>query len=348
LRLWYDSGVSEEPAPLRAAIVGAGTIARQHLACVAGLPGVTLVAVCDLSPATAEAAAERHGVPAVFTDHAELLDRARPDVVHVTTPPAAHFRVAFDALAAGATAIVEKPLAASTEQAAELIAAARSGSGRLLEDYNYLFNAEVLDLLARRDRGELGEVRHVEVDIGLDVGADGRAGAAGGLGPHERDFLPHLASLAHAFVGPHRDVTAATRPHEVVALVDAAGGTATLRFSAHSQPDSFTLRVHGSRMRGEAALFEPRLTLERLRGGPRPLNPLLNQLAESRDAARSAVAGVVRKVGGGPGAYGGLWELLRRTYRALADGSEPPVSLQQVEEVNGLVAAVTAAADRHA
>lgn len=326
--------------------MGAGAIARQHLGCLAALPGAEAVAVCDISPAAAEAAAERFGVPAAFTSHRELIEHVRPDVVHVTTPPAAHFEVASAALEAGAAAIVEKPLAATPGDVARLIDQARSSSGALVEDYNYVFNTQVREVLARRDRGELGDVRHVDVDVALDALGDANGtGAARGLGAVERDFLPHLASLAHAFVGPHEDVSVVTRDHEFVALVEGARGTATLRFSAHSQPDGFWLRVHGTRLRAEANLFEPRLTLERLRGGPRPLNPLINQLAESRDSARAAVAGVLRKLSGGPGAYEGLWELLGQTYAALRRGDEPPVTLRQVEEVNRLASDITAAAE---
>src|SRR5437899_7278538 len=156
-----------EQSPLRAAIVGAGSIARQHLACLAELPAAEVVAVCDVSAATAEAAAERFGVPASFTSHAELLERAHPDVVHVTAPPGAHFEIAAGALAAGASVIVEKPLADTSEHAAALIEQARSSDGALIEDYNYLFNSQVRKLRACAARGELGQVRHVEVDLAL-------------------------------------------------------------------------------------------------------------------------------------------------------------------------------------
>src|SRR5438552_7422500 len=95
---------------VRAAVIGAGAVAKQHLACLSGLPGVAVAGVCDVSPAVAESAAGRFGVPAWFTDHRALLAELSPDVVHVTTPPAAHFPIAMDALAAGARAIVEKPI----------------------------------------------------------------------------------------------------------------------------------------------------------------------------------------------------------------------------------------------
>ena len=41
---------------IKAALIGAGHIARQHLACLRELPGVEVVGICDLSPAMAESA----------------------------------------------------------------------------------------------------------------------------------------------------------------------------------------------------------------------------------------------------------------------------------------------------
>ena len=102
---------------MKAALIGAGQIARQHLACLKTLPGVELTAICDLSPATAEAAAERYGVRAWFTDHRAMLQKVQPDVVHVTTPPISHFRLAMDSFDAGANVIVEKPAAGRSNRA---------------------------------------------------------------------------------------------------------------------------------------------------------------------------------------------------------------------------------------
>ena len=51
-------------------------------------------------------------------------------------------------------------------------------------------------------------------------------------------------------------------------MVDAERGTATLGFSATSQPDGFWLRVYGERMQATANLFETRLTFDQVRAGP--------------------------------------------------------------------------------
>jgi predicted dehydrogenase len=340
---------------VRAALIGAGQISRQHLSCLQELPGVEVAAVCDLSPSVAECAAERHGVPAWFTDYRAMLQAVHPDVVHVTTPPTSHFRLAMDSLDAGAHVIVEKPATATFEEMDALASRARDVGRAVVEDYNYLFNREPREIFNRIESGEFGAVIHVEAMICL--GILGPSGFADPNSPHPcltlaggaiADFLPHLASLAHRFVGPHRRVHAVwskRKPSilpsdEFRALVEAERGTAALAFSANSQPNAFWLRVYGERMQATASLFEKWVTFERVRPGPKPLQPLFNGLEGGRTIRRAAVGTLWRKFRGGPGAYEGLFELLGRTYRALAEGSTLPIPAEQVLEVNRLVAAL--------
>jgi predicted dehydrogenase len=340
---------------MKAALIGAGQIARQHLACLQTLSDVTIAAVCDLSPSVAECAAERHGVPAWFTDYRTMLREVRPDVVHVTTPPTSHFRLAMDSLEAGAHVVVEKPATATLSELHTLDQRARETGRALIEDYNYLFNPATRDIVERIESGAFGAVIHVEVMICLDI--LGPTGFADPNSPHPcltlaggaiADFLPHLASLAHLFVGPHRQAHAVWQKRkpsllpydEFRAVVDAERGTAALAFSASAQPDAFWLRVYGERMQATANLFEKRVTFDRVRTGPKPLQPLLNGLEEGKMIRRAAVGTLMRKFRGGPGAYEGLFELLRRTYRGLASGSPLPVTADQVLAVNRMVEAL--------
>ena len=110
--------------PARVALVGAGYIAREHLACLGTLRNVEVVAVCDRSPVMAEATADQFRVPAWFTDHAAMLTASAPDVVHIATPPRSHVPIALDALDAGAHVLVEKPIAISAREIETLVAAA--------------------------------------------------------------------------------------------------------------------------------------------------------------------------------------------------------------------------------
>jgi predicted dehydrogenase len=339
---------------MKAALIGAGQIARQHLACLKTLQGVELAAICDLSPATAEAAAEQYAIPAWFTDHRAMLEDVRPDVVHVTTPPTSHFRLAMDAFEAGAHVIVEKPATSTFEELETLAKRAQQAGRHLVEDYNYLFNQAPQQILRRIESGQFGKVTHVEVLICLDI--LGPSGFADPNSPHPAltlaggaiaDFLPHLASLAYRFVGPHRTaqtVWTKRKPSplpfdEFRAVVDAERGTAALGFSSSSQPDAFWLRIYGERMQATANLFETRLTFDGPRNVPKPLRPFFSSLEEGKTIRRAALATLLRKFKG-PGAYEGLWELLARTYRALADGSALPVTASHVLEVNRMIEAL--------
>jgi predicted dehydrogenase len=340
---------------IKAALIGTGQIARQHLSCLSELPEVDVLGVCDLSPSLAESTAERFGIPAWYTDHRRLLDEVRPDVVHVTTPPISHFPLAMAALDAGAHVIVEKPATVTRAELETLIDHASQRGRVLVEDYNYIFNDAPRKILALMDSGDFGSVIHVDILICIDILAPGSTFADPNA-PHPclsmvggviADFLPHLASLAHLFIGPHRSARTlwskrGTRPSlllsdEFRALVDADRGSALLGFSANTQPDAFWLRVYGEKMQAVANLFETRLTIDRVIGGLKPLRPLFNGLREARDVRRAALGGLTRKLSGGPGAYEGLWDLLAQTYRAIGAGSEPPITPRQIIEVNHLV-----------
>ena len=340
---------------LKAAIIGAGHIARQHLACLREMPGARIVGVTDLSRAMAESAADRFGVDQWFTDHRRMLDETKPDVVHITTPPPSHFALSMDALNANAHIIVEKPATVHYDDLLTLTKHAKAKNRIVLEDYNYVFNEQTQKVLALVKSGEFGAVTHVEVFICLDILVPGNPFVDPNV-PHPAlsmaggaiaDFLTHLASLAHAFVGPHRSVrsvwTKRGKNHplpsdEFRALADCERGTAFLAFSAHTQPDVFWLRVYGTKMRAAANLFEPLLTIDRLHGGPRPLIPLRNGRQAAKEARRAAYGGLWRKLSGGPGAYEGLWELVGRAYKAIETNAPPPISPQAIEEVNQLVA----------
>jgi predicted dehydrogenase len=337
----------------RSALIGAGRIAVEHLACLREIPGVEIAAICDRSKILAEVAASRFGARAWYDDHRRMLNEVQPHVVHVTTPANSHATIAVDALNAGAHVIVEKPLATTRGAADNLLVQAEAAGRLLVEDYNYLFNRPMRRLCEWRDSGELGQVLHVEVLLSLDI-ISGGAFVDPNL-PHPAlvepggaitDFLPHMASLAHAFIGPHRSVSSVWQKRdpssplpldEFRALVDGQHGTASLVFSSHAQPDVFQVRVLAERMRATVGLWTPKMTVERVRAMPRPLVTAINSLAESYAEAASAFNGLWTKVAGGPGSYEGLWELLRRFYAAATGHGDPPVPRQTIGEVNALV-----------
>lgn len=109
---------------LKAGVAGAGVFGGYHAKKYAQLDGARLAAVFDLDLARARALAEPLGA-AAFDDYGAFLDAV--DVVTVATPAVAHATPALAALLAGKHTYVEKPLAVTASDAAELVAAAQAG-----------------------------------------------------------------------------------------------------------------------------------------------------------------------------------------------------------------------------
>src|ERR1700682_754319 len=95
---------------LTSVLIGCGAIAREHLTALGRLHEVDVAAVCDISAARAEAAAERFGISKWYTNYEKLLGDIRPDLVHITTPPSSHFSIAKNCLSAGLNVFCEKPV----------------------------------------------------------------------------------------------------------------------------------------------------------------------------------------------------------------------------------------------
>ena len=109
--------------PLRFAVIGAGHLGRWHAQQLAGLEDVELVAICDPDPAR-QALAELHGCRLV-TDHREL-DAADLDGVTIAAPTTRHRELAEYFLERGVPCLVEKPMAASADEARALCELAES------------------------------------------------------------------------------------------------------------------------------------------------------------------------------------------------------------------------------
>jgi predicted dehydrogenase len=109
--------------PVRCAIVGCGMIADEYANTLRQSPAVHLIACADLDHDRAEAFAERHEIPQAAPLE-RLLSEDRIELVIVLTPPGSHRSVAAAAITAGASVYVEKPLALTAADAAELLALA--------------------------------------------------------------------------------------------------------------------------------------------------------------------------------------------------------------------------------
>ena len=170
-----------DPAPTRVAVVGAGAFGRNHLRVyrelqLAGSP-VELAAVVDRDHATAASAAAQYAIPAFESVEALLAANLPLDAASVCVPTLHHLAAARPLLAAGLDLLVEKPLAASLDDADEIIALAAENNCLVQAGHLERFNPAVTaarDLLNRpmffeSHRLSVFTPRSLDVDVVLDL-----------------------------------------------------------------------------------------------------------------------------------------------------------------------------------
>ena len=111
---------------IRIAIIGLGAVTRNiHLPAYAQLRDkVEVVAGCDVDQAARDWAQSKRRLPAVYAEPTEMIEKTRPDLVVICTPPALHLEQVLLALSRGCHVFCEKPLAEDLAQADEIIRAA--------------------------------------------------------------------------------------------------------------------------------------------------------------------------------------------------------------------------------
>ena len=176
---------------LKIAIVGCGKIADAHASQIQRIKGCEIVGVCDREPLMARQLYERFAVKRHFSELEELLSNAKPDVVHITTPPESHFSIAKRCLEWGCHVYVEKPFTLYADEAQRLIALANERGLKLTAGHDDQFRHVARRMRSLIQSGFLGDGPvHMESYYGYSLGQSDYAGALLGDKRHWVRGLP--------------------------------------------------------------------------------------------------------------------------------------------------------------
>jgi predicted dehydrogenase len=151
--------------PLRVGLIGAGGRwgPRAHVPALRGVPEVELYAMCTAHADTAQAAAEKFGVPRAYGSDAALNADAQVEAVAVAVRVPAHYQLAKNALDAGKHVFCEWPLGANTQEAEELAALAREKNLRTMVGLQRRKSPAYLYMRELIQQGYVGEVLAVNM-----------------------------------------------------------------------------------------------------------------------------------------------------------------------------------------
>lgn len=286
--------------------------------------GARIAAVVDPSEVAARAVAR--GVPA-FADVHAMLAAAKPDVVHVCTPLSTHVDIARAAIAAGAHALVEKPLAASTGETRALLEAARDRGVHACPVHQFAFQQAVA-----RAAGALpflGRPLHATFTI-HSAGGEGRDPSA--WDAIVADVIPHPVSVLQALWPQHTVVArdwSAQRPQPGELHARGAWGPMPVSawFSMSARPTRCDVEIACTGGTVQVNFFHGYAIVRR--GAPSRTEKIGQPFRIAAGTFATAAANLAGRALRGEVAYPGLAGLVRAFHAAARGEADAPIAPAQ-------------------
>jgi predicted dehydrogenase len=345
---------------LKAAIVGCGKIADAHVEQIRAIGGVEVVAVCDSEPLMARQLGTRFGVERQYGNFREMLDRVRPDAVHITTPPGSHLQLATEAVQAGCHVFIEKPLALDAAAGRAILDAARAARRKVAINHWYNFDPPGVLLQEMVHDGILGDPVHVESTLGYDLSGDYGAAVLGDQshwvhrlpGKLFHNVLDHVVSKIALFLpdaeprvttldyrrrAPSGDRVLDAVADELRFLLGGETVSAYGLISAHARPAGHSLRVYGTRNTICVDYNNRTVTLESEQKYPSMLGRLLPAFAQARQYRRAARRNLKQFWRADFHYFQGMRRLLALFYESIRTDGVPPIPYDEILRVARLI-----------
>lgn len=337
-------GVSADGS-LRVALAGYGLAGRVfHAALIAATEGLELSAVVTNDAARREELAAEHPQARAVGALSEALDAA--DLVVIASPNRFHVPLAREAIAAGKSVVVDKPLAVTAAEAHALDDEARAAGVVLSAFHNRRWDDDFLTLQREVAAGTLGDVITFESRFDrwrpqIKRGAWRELADPADGGGLLLDLGSHLVDQAIQLLGAPTQVYAelrTTRPDarvedEVFLALDHTGGARShLHAGVHAADGPPRFRVLGSRAAFVARGLDPQEA--QLRAGMRPGDAAAGYGRRApEDAATVHADGDPRRLTMEPGAWTAFYAGVRDAIRDPARTTPPPVTAAQAVAV---------------
>ena len=133
------------------------------------------VGLCDINPLRVEVAKKQMGVSCpTFTDFDQMIDKAKPDLLMVTTVDGYHSEYIVRALERGVDVMTEKPMAIDETQCQAVLDAEKKSGSKIIVTFNYRYAPKHQTIKELLMSGAIGKSHRVDFSWFLDTrhGAD--------------------------------------------------------------------------------------------------------------------------------------------------------------------------------
>ena len=191
---------------IKVAVVGVGNIGSIHADVYKNNPKSELVAVCDVIPEKADAAAKKHGARAFYSVQAMLDAGLGLDACSVATRGeengSDHYAPTIELLKAGIPVLGEKPISNILEEAEEMVVTARAGRVPYAINLNHRFTPAALRAKEWITSGRLGYLHSINMRMWINNPVETSPNF------HMRALHPHSFDVMRYFCGEVKSVAA--------------------------------------------------------------------------------------------------------------------------------------------
>jgi predicted dehydrogenase len=353
---------------LKIAIVGCGKIADAHAEQIHRIPGCEIVAACDREELMAKQFQQRFRVTHCFNEIDRMLEEAKPDVVHITTPPTSHFDLGRLCLERSVNVYIEKPFTLTTPEAKELIALAQKKNLRVTAGHDDQFRHAARRMRELVRSGYLGgQPVHMESYYCYEIGESSAYAKA--LLADKKHWVRHLPGqllqnvishgiariaeflttddpevIAHAFVSPTlRKMGEDEIVDELrVIISEERRTTAYFTFSSQMRPSLHQFRLYGPA--NGLLLDQDNETLIKLRGKRYKsyLEQFVPPLAFAKQYLGNASGNMLKFLRSDFHFKSGMKYLIESFYESIREGAPVPIPYDQILRTSRIMDAIFA------
>lgn len=176
---------------LNAAVIGVGSMGKNHARVYNEIEDVRLVAVSDVNEASKKIA-DKYNCR-FYRDYREMIKQEKIDLLSIAVPTKLHKEVALDVINKKINLLVEKPISFAVEEAEEIINAAKKNNLKLMVGHVERFNPSIIELKKRLQNKEVGKIFNIAVRrIGPFPGRIRDVGVVVDLATHDLDIMCYL------------------------------------------------------------------------------------------------------------------------------------------------------------
>lgn len=154
---------------MKYALIGCGRIATNHVTAAVN-NNLEIVAVCDIVPEKMEEILAKHNLAddksiKRYTDYKQMLEENELELVSIATESGKHAAIALDAIDAGVSVIIEKPMAMNIADAEEIIKRADEKNVKVSACHQNRFNVAIQEVRKAIEGDRFGKLSHASINV---------------------------------------------------------------------------------------------------------------------------------------------------------------------------------------